>query len=109
MHELLPEHADMLVGIPVDNGLARMQEVGVSGPVPISVHGELEGFEAMVLRQKGHESAEGIWWGGKVEQNVSQGWRGCWACAVGGQRHERHAGRSGRRHDGFPVPVLENG
>ena len=72
MHELLPEHADVLVGIPIGDGLTRMQEVGVSGPVPISVHGEFEGFEAMVLRQKGHESAQRIGWGGNVEQDVSQ-------------------------------------
>lgn len=72
MHQLLPECADMLVSVSSGNGPMRMQEVGMSSPVAISVHGELERFEAVVLRQKGHKGGEGVWWGSRVEQDVSQ-------------------------------------
>ena len=49
MQKLLPEGADVFVSVTTANELVGVQEVGKSSSVPISIHGELERFEAMVL------------------------------------------------------------
>ena len=77
---VLPERQDLLQA-PSKQRLARRSSalirmgmgLRVGQLVSIGFHGELERFEAVVLRQVGHEGSKGVWIGCGVCEDLFQG------------------------------------
>ena len=64
-HEFLPKGANMLIPI------SRAKQVRIGRSVALSVHGEFERLQTVVLRHESHKRAERVRWLCGVGENVS--------------------------------------
>lgn len=98
----LPKHAEMLTFGPIGSDrqlvhLVAEGEIGVT--VALGFQGEFQGFQAVVLREIGHEGAESVRRGCRVGQHLVEGW-------PHGTKHARRNGQTQRtRASGLHVLV----